>query len=68
MVGRECASHPGAAAAYYCDKYDRYLCENCIVCQDPDLYCKSRTMCVIWEVSRHEEGDTGEESGGAESR
>jgi len=66
MAGRECARHPGAKAVYYCDKYGRHLCEDCLVCQDPDLYCKSRTMCVIWEVSRHGEGDAGAEGGETE--
>ena len=55
---RLCARHPGESAVYYCAKYRRYLCAECLACQDPALYCKSRTMCVIWEDARHGPGET----------
>jgi uncharacterized 2Fe-2S/4Fe-4S cluster protein (DUF4445 family) len=48
-----CYKHSDRAGRYYCSKYERYLCEDCIKCQDPSLYCKFRKMCFIWEVIRH---------------
>ena len=57
-----CARHPKEAGKYYCSKYHRYLCEDCLCCQDAALYCKSRTQCVIWEVSRHERRENAEAS------
>ena len=58
-----CANHPEKAGRYFCSKYRRYLCEDCLSCQDAALYCKSRTMCVIWEVSRHERREKASVSG-----
>ena len=50
-----CARHPDKAAIHHCAKYERYLCEDCLRCQDPEIWCRWRTSCVIWEVSRHEQ-------------
>ena len=36
-------------------KYSRPLCDECAKCQDPGLYCKFRTGCLIWEFSKHPE-------------
>jgi len=27
--------------------------DHCCECTDPVLYCKFRTQCVIWEMSRN---------------
>ena len=48
-----CQKHPEKEARGYCTKYNRYLCDDCLVCQDPTLYCKHRTSCLIWEFVRH---------------
>jgi uncharacterized 2Fe-2S/4Fe-4S cluster protein (DUF4445 family) len=48
-----CYKHSDRAGKYYCSKYERYLCEDCIKCQDPSLYCKFRKMCFIWEAVKH---------------
>ena len=58
-----CARHPDTPGTNHCLKYNRYLCEDCLCCQDPELYCKSRTMCVIWEVSREQRRDRGSDAG-----
>ncbi len=48
-----CHRHPDRRGIYYCAKKKVYLCEECLQCQDPTLYCKDRTMCMIWEVLKH---------------
>lgn len=42
-----CTNHPDAKGVYHCEKYDIYLCEKCIKCRDPELYCKHRTACAV---------------------
>jgi hypothetical protein len=49
----KCANHQDRPGTYYCAKYNRYLCDECIQCSDPTLFCKHRTSCLIWEVVRH---------------
>jgi hypothetical protein len=29
-------------------KHDIAMCEECVTCRDPELYCKHRTACPIW--------------------
>ena len=49
----KCFKHPNKFGKYYCSKYNRYLCQDCMSCQDPKGYCKFRQMCIIWEFSHH---------------
>ncbi len=51
----KCTEHPDKEGAYHCSKYNRYMCAECIKCQDPTLFCKFRTSCLIWEISRYPE-------------
>jgi hypothetical protein len=66
-----CANHPDDEAGFYCAKYNRYLCRDCMACQDPTLYCKHRPSCLISEVARHgtpdEQNPTVITAGGSES-
>ncbi len=40
-------------------KHNIYLCEECLQCRDPELYCKFRPSCPIWFLSkRREKWDT----------
>ncbi|GAB6143194.1 hypothetical protein [Desulfocicer niacini] len=57
-MGR-CKFHPERETAYKCMKHDYYLCEECLECKDPDLYCKFRSSCAIHFLSRKgfESGD-----------
>jgi len=48
----ECACHPEIDTPYKCQKHDIYLCEECLECRDPDIYCKFRSSCPIWFMSR----------------
>ena len=51
----ECQHHPGRETSFYCSKHQLYLCEECLKCQDPELYCKFRSACPIWFLSKTEE-------------
>lgn len=48
----KCINHPDVETNYHCMKYDTYLCEKCLECRDPDLYCKFRSSCPIHFMSR----------------
>jgi len=47
-----CIHHPDRETRYRCTKHDIYLCEACLECRDPELYCKFRTSCPIWFMTR----------------
>ena len=48
----QCACHPEIETRFLCMKHDRYLCEECLKCQDPELYCKFRLSCPIWFLEK----------------
>ena len=43
-----CIHHPDIETHYKCMKHNMYLCEECLECRDPDLYCKFRSSCPIY--------------------
>ncbi len=43
-----CINHPDRETSYQCMKHDYYLCEECLECRDPDIYCKFRPSCPIY--------------------
>lgn len=43
----KCAVHPERETRYQCLKHELYLCEECLRCRDPDIYCKHRSACAI---------------------
>lgn len=45
-MGR-CIRHPDRETPYLCQKHNIYLCEECMQCRDPDIYCKFRSACPI---------------------
>ncbi|MFH0974573.1 MAG: ASKHA domain-containing protein [Spirochaetota bacterium] len=47
-----CFRHTDKPGKYFCSKYERYLCDECIACQDPNIYCKFRQMCFLWEIAK----------------
>ncbi len=49
-MGR-CLNHPETETSYHCMKHDIYLCEDCLACRDPKLYCKFRSACPIHFMS-----------------
>jgi hypothetical protein len=50
-----CHHHPDRETHFYCSKYQIYLCEACLKCRDPQLYCKFRSACPIWFLSKTSE-------------
>ncbi len=48
----KCRNHPDRETAYRCMKHDHYLCEACLQCSDPDIYCKFRSSCAIHFLSK----------------
>jgi len=47
-----CAHHPERPATQYCQKHARFLCDECLRCADPKLYCRHRTSCIVWFFDR----------------
>ncbi len=47
-----CIRHPERETYYKCQKHNIALCEECLECRDPEIYCKFRTACPIWFVTK----------------
>lgn len=47
-----CINHPDRETSYHCQKHNIDMCEECLRCRDPELYCKYRTACVIHFLSK----------------
>ncbi|WDP92538.1 MAG: DUF4445 domain-containing protein [Desulfobacter sp.] len=47
-----CKNHPEVETPYVCMKHNTGLCEKCLQCPDPNLYCKFRSGCPIYFLSR----------------
>jgi len=43
-----CVHHPDRETSFMCSKHGVYMCEECLECRDPDIYCKYRSACPIW--------------------
>lgn len=53
MKEPHCIKHQDRESTYFCSKYNTYLCEECLSCQDPKSYCKFRSSCIINEIVKH---------------
>ena len=51
-----CINHPDRETSYLCMKHQVYMCEACLHCKDPKVYCKYRPSCPIWFMSKRQEG------------
>ena len=49
---KPCVNHPDRVTSYVCMKHDIYMCENCLECRDPEIYCKFRSACPIHFLTR----------------
>jgi hypothetical protein len=53
---KKCRFHPDDEAVVFCNKFEYGYCglclESCVACTDPELYCRHRTYCIIWELCR----------------
>jgi hypothetical protein len=47
-----CVNHADRRTQVLCQKHQVYLCEECMECRDPQLYCKFRPSCMIWFVAK----------------
>lgn len=60
-MGR-CLCHPERESRQICMKDSVYLCDECLKCRNPAIYCTFRTACPIWFMEKHgfadEDGDT----------
>jgi hypothetical protein len=55
-----CLNHPDRETRYACLKHNIYMCEECLNCRDPQIYCKFRTACPIHFLTKRKgnlEGD-----------
>ncbi len=56
----KCINHKDRETQYLCMKHQIYLCEECLKCKDPKIYCKYRSSCPIWFVSKYQNGLDGD--------
>ena len=44
----DCCHNAGTGKpTYRCEKHRIEMCDACLRCKDPDLYCKFRSACMI---------------------
>ena len=51
-----CSCHPEKETNFVCMKQGVYLCDECLKCRDPNIYCKYRSACPIWFMQKRPEG------------
>ncbi len=42
-----CPDQAADQKRYKCEKHQIYMCDHCLKCRDPELYCKFRPSCMI---------------------
>ena len=47
MSACSCHNDRAGKPSYRCEKYGIEMCDACLHCKDPDLYCKFRSACMI---------------------
>jgi hypothetical protein len=47
-----CETHPDRQTSYLCMKHQISMCEECLKCKDPELYCKYRSSCAIYFLTQ----------------
>ena len=55
----KCAIHPDRETGHQCLKHELYLCEACLKCRDPKIYCKHRSACTIWYIEKQRRREAG---------
>lgn len=50
----KCTCHPEKETRFQCLKHGVWLCDGCLRCRDPELYCKHRSACPIWFIEKRE--------------
>jgi uncharacterized 2Fe-2S/4Fe-4S cluster protein (DUF4445 family) len=59
----QCLCHPEKDTPYLCMKDNVYLCDECLHCRNPEIYCKYRTSCPIWFMEKRGFKDSEEVTG-----
>jgi len=44
----KCVNHPDRDTDFICMKHNVHMCDECVSCRDPEIYCKFRSSCPIW--------------------
>ena len=52
-----CDLYESGKMQYQCQKYQATMCEACLQCKDPDLYCKFRPSCMIHFLEKERRGE-----------
>ncbi len=47
-----CCARPAEGSTYRCQKHGTDMCDACLKCKDPELYCKFRSACMIHFLER----------------
>lgn len=47
-----CAYFKKGQLQYRCEKHQIYMCDACLKCKDPKLYCKFRPSCMIQFIEK----------------
>jgi len=53
----KCVNHKDRLTSYSCMKHGVYMCEECMHCTDPTIYCKFRDSCPIWYTEKTNKSD-----------
>jgi len=48
----KCSCHPEQETSFMCMKHNKFLCEECLKCPDPNIHCKFRQSCPIWFIEK----------------
>jgi hypothetical protein len=48
----QCSHHPDRETRFQCLKHNVWLCDECLSCRDPQIYCKNRSACQIWFIEK----------------
>ena len=51
---KPCVNHPDRETSYVCMKHEIYMCEDCMECRDPEIYCKFRSACPIHFITKRQ--------------
>jgi hypothetical protein len=52
-----CINHAARETRFRCMKHEIFLCQECLHCQDAEIYCKFRTSCPIWFLQKKNNKD-----------
>ncbi len=50
----KCVNHEDKETSFLCMKHEVYMCQECLRCRDPEIYCKFRSSCPIWFMYKQE--------------